>query len=1061
MAHSIQRRLLVILIQFCAITMVSGAASLASGQMLTKPLPDPGNGCRVFYKGTDIVLVGNNGAFRYDEERNVAVPIEGFHGSPIPSTSGFNGNQMWIKTTEGVFRYDWQSHRASFVDGGTGVVYNIIAAGSELWLTAENGLFWYDAQHNKAIRASGPDSASTYELVKDELWVAADSDDEDGNDDSNKEELTYRCNLHSHVCSTVRGVFGAVDDIEFLLGNVWLASENGVFRYDLKQNAQSRIDGYNEDSGEMSLVGDTLWLYTPVDEEEAYEENPHPHIGSFATHIDLEHSRAIHVQGNTGHVWNVVSAGGETWILGENNTFRYESASNAAIPLSGETGDVNQILQVGPDALIAADKGLFKWDKKSGRAEPVEGSSNIGVVSAITLIGSDVWLTGGTVSRYDQTLARVIPVSGLSGTDSYTVTKVGEDIWIKANRQGEFVFNPDQNHAVPIFPGANTGSVSRVLQTGDGIWLEAGLGAFHYDPVGQISIDVQTPVSWPARLTNLHLWTSGTATLSATYPTPNSPETDVIVATSARDLSQRTQSGAHWINIQDARFQVAPGWSKLYVAYKDAWGNLQTSPDKAALSGFALPTWSFLSGLIVFLGIGGLTLCFFLAPYSRTAQLVLMNPFLRSIGSFGLIPIVLTLFAPARRHLFLRYRRKLAADESLSQAAREYVAPALEFDAQAFMQALINSDRHIAVIQGQSGIGKSAFMRYLVHTSAVSQDSRTYIPVLIDLSSMTGKIKDTIAGRLRKFGEITDAGLIDAFLNSGGFLLLLDGLNELSEDAMNEVLEFVDVNREQNYFCITVQVVNRELSALGVVHEIAPLDATKVEEVVRRTYARSSENEGMRAENLLRKFSPATYHICRIPIQLELVLDIWEQQKKLPETLDDVFKDALSAVLAPDKWGEEHAAYPSTLAKAAYKLLTEKKAYDPQSREIPQPILDELIDRKMLVTRGEVMEFRHAKIQAYLAFLYFKEHWRPLLSDSKALVDQNWDSMLQFYMGQEQRSITAKGVLLLLLDRDYETAVRCFAWIQYNRPELSRDWHDEFNLALAKKVADAVPVSLN
>ena len=1039
--------------------MVSGAAaSLASGQMLIKPLPDPGNGCRVFYRGKDIVLVGNNGAFRYDKERNVAVPIEGFHGSPIPSTSGFNGNQMWIRTTEGVFRYDWQSHRASFVDGGTGVVSNIIVAGSEFWLTGEHGLFRYDAQHNKAIRASGPDSTGTYELIKDELWVAADSDDEDGNDDSNKEELTYRCNLLSYACSMVRGVFGAVDHIEFLLGNVWLASESGVFRYDLKQNTLSRIDGYSEDSGDMSVVGDTLWLYTPVDEEEAYEENPHPHVGSFATHIDLEHSRAIHVQGNTGHVWDVVSAGGETWILGENNTFRYDPAGNAAIPLSGETGDVNQILQVGRDALIAADKGLFKWDKISGRAEPVQSSSSIGKVSAITLIGSDVWLTGNSLSRYDQTLTKVVPVGGLSGTDTYTVLKVGQDIWIKADRQGEFVFNRDQNRAVPMFPGANTGSISRVLPTGDGIWLEAGLGAFHYDPDGQISIDVHTPVSWLARLTNLHLWTSGTATLTANYPTPNSPEVDVIVATSVRDLLQKTQSGGHWVNIQERSFQVAPGWSKLYVAYKDAWGNIQTSPDKVALSGFAIPTWSFLSGLIVFLGILGVTLCFFLAPYSRMAQLVLMNPFLRSVGSFGLIPIVLTLFAPARRHLFLRYRRKLAADEALSQAAREYLVPAPEFEAQPFMQALIESDRRIAVIQGPSGIGKFAFMRYLAHSCADSRHGNSYIPVPIDLSSMTSKIKDAIAGRLRKFGEITDASLVDAFLNNGGFLLLLDGFNELSKDAMNEVLEFVDVNREHNLFCITLQVTNKELSTLGALKEIAPLDEAKVDELVRRTYAR---NAASGAEDLLQKFTAVTYRICRIPIQLELVLDIWQRQGKLPESLDVAFKDALSSVLDPDKWGEEHADYPRTLAKVAYKLLTEKKTYDPKSREIPQPILDELIDRKMLVTRGEVMEFRHAKIQAYLAFLYFKDHWNPLLSDSRIMVDQNWDSMLQFHMSQEQQSSTARGILLLLLDRDYETAVRCFAWIRYNRPELSRDWHGEFNLALAKKVADAVPVSIN
>jgi hypothetical protein len=40
----------------------------------------------------------------------------------------------------------------------------------------------------------------------------------------------------------------------------------------------------------------------------------------------------------------------------------------------------------------------------------------------------------------------------------------------------------------------------------------------------------------------------------------------------------------------------------------------------------------------------------------------------------------------------------------------------------------------------------------------------SHIPILIDLSSMTGKIKNAISGRLRKFGEITNTDVINVFL---------------------------------------------------------------------------------------------------------------------------------------------------------------------------------------------------------------------------------------------------------------------------------------------------------
>jgi hypothetical protein len=147
------------------------------------------------------------------------------------------------------------------------------------------------------------------------------------------------------------------------------------------------------------------------------------------------------------------------------------------------------------------------------------------------------------------------------------------------------------------------------------------------------------------------------------------------------------------------------------------------------------------------------------------------------------------------------------------------------------------------------------------------------------------------------------------------------------------------------------------------------------------------------------------------------------------------------------------------LTRLAYGMLTEKRAYNTESHELPQVLMEELVRRKLLIPRGKVMEFRHDKVRAYLAFLYFKPRWHVLLADPKALVDSNWDAMIEFHLAQEQDADAAKGVFFLLLERDLETAKRCFSWLRSNRLDLCVKWQQQFTLAVADKILGDAPTA--
>ena len=152
--------------------------------------------------------------------------------------------------------------------------------------------------------------------------------------------------------------------------------------------------------------------------------------------------------------------------------------------------------------------------------------------------------------------------------------------------------------------------------------------------------------------------------------------------------------------------------------------------------------------------------------------------------------------------------------------------------------------------------------------------------------------------------------------------------------------------------------------------------------------------------------------MCRVPMQLELLAEMWKKSKKLPQTLDELFTHALAEVLDRDRWAEEgHGDYPDLLVQVAYGMLTEKRPYDPGTHELPQALLEELVGRKLLNQRGKVMEFRHDKVRAYLASLHFRIRWRTLLADSGTTVDSNWDPMLEFHLANESDADTAETLL--------------------------------------------------
>ena len=437
-----------------------------------------------------------------------------------------------------------------------------------------------------------------------------------------------------------------------------------------------------------------------------------------------------------------------------------------------------------------------------------------------------------------------------------------------------------------------------------------------------------------------------------------------------------------------------------------------------------------------------------------------MNPFLRNWASFGAVPLLLTTIPLLRRHIFRRYLRTIAHDAKFKALASKYVVPEEHLEPVKFSESLVKE--RVIALHGQSGIGKTAFLTALAYqcassSSAVQRFSHRITPVFLDLSIASNQTPiDLVQAQLRKHGDLTDEKLAEALLDYGGFLFLFDGLNEVNETDQKAIVQFVDVHRKHNCACVSTQIVTDELRRFAKLVSVEPLSRDKIRALIRmEAKDLKSDEQRFDPETLLKEFTPVTFTICRVPFQLELVIEIWEASKRIPKDLDEVYSFALGSVVNKEAWADRgHRDYPDILCDLAFKMLTEKRPYDPKTDYLPDEIRSELVGRRLLVDRGNIMEFRHDRVRAYLAAQYLDIRWRTLLTAETTLVDQNWDAMLEFCLTVVKTPEIAKEIMFLLARKDIDTSIRLNRWGRNNRPDLFSSWQDEFSREIGRRVLD-------
>ena len=214
----------------------------------------------------------------------------------------------------------------------------------------------------------------------------------------------------------------------------------------------------------------------------------------------------------------------------------------------------------------------------------------------------------------------------------------------------------------------------------------------------------------------------------------------------------------------------------------------------------------------------------FLYPSSPQIQAIFFwNPYVRKIFGLFYIHFALTWIPFLRKILFMPFKDSLLADAHLH-----------EFDEKIYFsdcnvkkrKEKISLPINIAIpqikgqiiLEGESGLGKSMFLRYLVKKSK-------RVTIFLQAKKCSSGVLKAIQGKLH--GVAKDANFLTNLIYSGSVDICIDGLNEVNSDTRSLITQFVEVYFKGNIIMAT-QPLEWEPPSTAEVFISEPLSEDKI-----------------------------------------------------------------------------------------------------------------------------------------------------------------------------------------------------------------------------------------
>ena len=205
---------------------------------------------------------------------------------------------------------------------------------------------------------------------------------------------------------------------------------------------------------------------------------------------------------------------------------------------------------------------------------------------------------------------------------------------------------------------------------------------------------------------------------------------------------------------------------------------------------------------------------------------------------------------------------------------------------------------HKILITGTGGLGKSTMFKYLFLNAINNTD---YIPVMIELRSLNSKsgaelsIKNAIYKSLCDNGFSLEEDYFEYSLNQGGYIILLDGFDELrreNEYVIGEDIKSFSNKYNKNYFLVSSRPTEEFISwndfielqtqPLNKTQAISLISKLKVDTIVKEKFIRELNSV------LFKKYES----FARNPLLLTIMFMTFQNHASMPEKLNEFYEQA-------------------------------------------------------------------------------------------------------------------------------------------------------------------------
>ena len=252
-----------------------------------------------------------------------------------------------------------------------------------------------------------------------------------------------------------------------------------------------------------------------------------------------------------------------------------------------------------------------------------------------------------------------------------------------------------------------------------------------------------------------------------------------------------------------------------------------------------LQRWGVKVGGILVVHAAFWSLLIFVYPWSPQCQAFFFwNRWIRRLFGLGYVGCLLTWVPFLRRRLFVPFKCSLLADAKLDLFdEKNYFGESVVWLHDQTLCPIAEALPRIlgqVVLEGESGLGKSMFLRQLVK----SQGELTVFLLAVDCKH---GVEEAIQKKLE--GPARDPDYIRKLIYAGTLRIVIDGLNEISVDTRTRIVEFARRFSKGNLLMATQPMVWEPPSTANV-YRIQRLNETQMEEfLVSRFDTLSSHTE--------------------------------------------------------------------------------------------------------------------------------------------------------------------------------------------------------------------------